>query len=240
MLAPHGWRRPGRGTRGMKSPMRVIGYVRVSTSKQADSRAGLDAQRAAVATEALRRGWTEVEHIEDAGCSAKTTRRPGLEVALAALKRGDAGVLVVSKMDRLSRSLLDSAGIMQTAQREGWVLLALDSPADLTTPTGEAMAGVLAVFAQLERRLIGERTRLALAERRKAGVALGRPRSLPADVEHRILHEHGAGASLATIASGLTADDVPTAQGGARWHPSTVRAIVRSRADARAHDLGLA
>lgn len=107
------------------------------------------------------RGWTEIEFIEDAGYSAKSiAKRPGLEIALAALQRGDAGVLVVSKMDRLSRSLLDFAGIMQTAQREGWALLALDSPADLTTPTGEAMAGVLAVFAQLERRLIGERTRL--------------------------------------------------------------------------------
>jgi DNA invertase Pin-like site-specific DNA recombinase len=54
--------------------------------------------------------------------------------------------------------------------------LALDSPADLTSPTGEAMAGVLAVFAQLDRRLIGERTREALAIKRESGVRLGRPR----------------------------------------------------------------
>ena len=210
--------------------MRVLAYLRVSTSEQADSRAGLDAQRAAIAAEAARRGWTEVEFIEDAGYSAKTiTRRPGLEIALAALKRGDARVLVVSKMDRLSRSLLDFAGIMQTAQREGWALLALDSPADLTTPTGEAMAGVLAVFAQLERRLIGERTRLALAERRKAGVVLGRPRSVPANVVERIVREYRAGASLASIARKLSAEAVPTAQGGARWHASTVRAILLSR-----------
>jgi len=59
------------------------------------------------------------------------------------LKGREADALVVSKMDRLSRSLLDFAGIMQRAQKEGWALLALDSPADLTTPTGEAMAGVL-------------------------------------------------------------------------------------------------
>lgn len=210
--------------------MRVLAYLRVSTSEQADSRAGLNAQRAAIAAEAVRRGWSEVEFIEDAGYSAKTiTKRPGLEIALSALKRGDAGVLVVSKMDRLSRSLLDFAGIMQRAQREGWALLALDSPADLTTPTGEAMAGVLAVFAQLERRLIGERTRLALAERRKAGVTLGRPRSIPTAIARRIVSEHEAGASLSAIARGLTADDIPTAQGGAKWHASTVRAVIHSR-----------
>lgn len=213
--------------------MRVLAYLRVSTSEQADSRAGLNAQRAAIAAEADRRGWTEVKYIEDAGYSAKTIRRPGLEIALAALKRGDASVLVVSKMDRLSRSLLDFAGIMQRAQREGWALLALDSPADLTTPTGEAMAGVLAVFAQLERRLIGERTRPALAERRKAGVTLGRPRSLPDDVVERIIRENAAGASLAAIARSLSRDGVPTAQGGAKWHPSTVRAIIHSRTAAR-------
>jgi hypothetical protein len=45
---------------------------------------------------------------------------------------------------------------------------------------------------------------------------------------------------LAAIARGLTADEIATAQGGASWHPSTVRAIVRSRAEARAHDMGLA
>jgi DNA invertase Pin-like site-specific DNA recombinase len=210
--------------------MRVLAYLRVSTSEQADSRAGLDAQRAAITSEAVRRGWTEVEFIEDAGHSAKTIKRPGLEIALAALKRGDVGVLVVSKMDRLSRSLLDFAGIMQRAQREGWALVALDSPADLTTPSGEAMAGVLAVFSQLERRLIGERTRLALAERRKAGVTLGRPRTLTPAVAERIVREHEAGASLSDIARRLTAEAIPTAQGGAKWHASTVRAVVRSRA----------
>ncbi len=139
--------------------MRVLGYLRVCTSEQADSRAGLEAQRAAILTEAKRRGWSEVTILEDAGYSAKDMRRPGLAAALAMLKGREADALVVSKMDRLSRSLLDFAGIMGRAQKEGWALLALDSPADLTTATGEAMAGVLAVFAQLERRLIGGPTR---------------------------------------------------------------------------------
>src|SRR5215203_5002297 len=165
--------------------MRVLGYLRVSTSEQADSRAGLEAQRAAILAEAERRGWSEVAFIEDAGWSAKDLKRPGLQMALAMLKGREADALVVSKMDRLSRSLLDFAGIMQRAQREGWALLALDSPADLTTPSGEAMAGVMAVFAQLERRLIGERTRAALAQRREAGVVLGRPQAIPDDVAAR-------------------------------------------------------
>lgn len=205
--------------------MRVLAYLRVSTSEQADSRAGIDAQRAAILAEASRRGWEQVEFIEDAGISAKSLNRPGLQDALARLKRGDGTILVVSKMDRLSRSLLDFAAIMQRAQREGWALVALDSPADLTTPTGEAMAGVLAVFAQLERRLIGERTRAALAQRREAGVRLGRPRAVAPETEARAATLRAEGLSVRKIAARLT-EEGHVAPGGGEWQPSTLHRML--------------
>jgi DNA invertase Pin-like site-specific DNA recombinase len=198
--------------------------LRVSTSEQADSRAGLDAQRAAITAEAARRGWTEVEFIEDAGYSGKDTRRPGLTDALDRLKSGDAAVLAVSKMDRLSRSLLDFAAIMQRAQREGWALAALDSPADLTTASGEAMAGVMAVFAQLERRLISQRTRDALAQRKAAGVRLGREREIPPELEGRIVTMKRAGLSFRRIAAALDEEGV-TAPSGGQWQPSTLHRV---------------
>jgi len=208
--------------------MRVLGYLRVSTEEQAESGGGIEAQRAAILAEAQRRGW-EVELIEDAGYSAKSLKRPGLQLALECMRRGEAGVLVVSKMDRLSRSLLDFAGIMQRVQREGWALVALDSPADLTTPSGEAMASIMAVFAQLERRLIGERTKAGLAAKRAAGTLkgpIGRPRTMPAEIVERIERERSAGLSLRAIAAGLNAENVPTAQGGRSWYASTVRAAL--------------
>jgi DNA invertase Pin-like site-specific DNA recombinase len=206
-----------------------IAYLRVSTTEQADSRAGIEAQRAAILGEAERRGWGEVRFIEDAGVSGKSTKRPGLALALEELKRGEAVGLVVSKMDRLSRSLLDFVQIMDVAQRQGWSLIALDCPVDPTTPTGEAMASIVATFAQLERRLIGQRTREALAAKREAGVRLGRPRDLPLDVIARISRERDSGSSLRAIAAGLNDDGVATAHGGARWHASTVRAVLSSR-----------
>lgn len=210
--------------------MKIIAYIRVSTSEQADSGLGLDAQRRAILREAKRRDWCEadIQWIEDAGFSAKSLKRPGLAMALDALRSGDANVLAVAKMDRLSRSLLDFAAIMQRAQRESWTLLALDSPADLTTPQGEAMGGVLAVFAQLERRLIGQRTRDALASKRAQGVKLGRPRVLPEATVQRILSERASGAAYAAIARTLAAEGVPSAHGGA-WTPTTVRRVVLSR-----------
>jgi DNA invertase Pin-like site-specific DNA recombinase len=208
--------------------MRIIAYLRVSTNEQADSGAGLAAQRAAILAEAERRGWTEVEFIEDAGYSAKSLRRPALTYALDRLKRGDADVLAVSKMDRLSRSLLDFASVMQTAQKEGWALVALDSPADLSTPSGEAMAGVMAVFAQLERRLISERTKAALAERRRQGVRLGRPRVIAEEVERIVCDLKAGGATFKTIAATLVdAGHLPPS--GGDWQASTLHRIVRRR-----------
>lgn len=204
--------------------MHVLAYLRVSTSEQADSRAGIEAQHGAILSEAERRGWS-VEFIEDAGFSANSLKRPGLALALDRLKRGEASVLVVSKMDRLSRSLLDFAAIMQRAQREGWALVALDSPADLTTPTGEAMAGVLAVFAQLERRLIGQRTKDALAKKREAGVRLGRPRAISPQIEARAHELRGKGMSIRHVAAALEAEG-HAPPGGGSWQPSSLHRIL--------------
>lgn len=209
--------------------MQAIGYLRVSTGRQADSGAGIEAQRTAILAEATRRGWAaaDVQFIEETA-SGKNAKRPGLELAREALASGDAGALVVSKMDRLSRSLLDFASIMQEAQKQGWALIALDCPVDLTTPMGEALASIIATFAQLERKMIGERTRDALAEKRAAGVKLGRPRILPDDVRERIVAEREEKRTLRIIADALNDEGVPTAHGGKRWYPSTVRQVLTS------------
>jgi DNA invertase Pin-like site-specific DNA recombinase len=88
------------------------------------------------------------------------------------------------------------------------------------------MANVLATFAQFERRLIGQRTREAPAQKRAQGVRLGRPRTLSAAVRRRIHKSRAAGDTLTAIAEALNREGVPTAQGGLRWHASTVRAVL--------------
>lgn len=213
--------------------MQAIGYVRVSTDEQSSSGAGLAAQRAAIEAECRRRGWKLVNVIEDAGYSAKDLKRPGVQEALETLQRGEAGALVVAKLDRLSRSMLDFTALMAKATKQGWALVALDCAVDTTTPAGEAMANVLATFAQFERRLIGQRTKEALAVKRSEGVRLGRPRTLPAKIRRRIEKERAERRSLAAIASALNGDRVPTAHGGAKWHPSTVRAVLTPTAAIR-------
>jgi DNA invertase Pin-like site-specific DNA recombinase len=203
---------------------RVVGYTRVSTSEQAVNGAGLDAQRAAIEATAAQRGW-RVCWIEDRGYSAKNLARPGIRQALAMLAGREADALVVAKLDRLSRSLLDFAGLMHRSQGEGWKLVALDLGVDTSTPSGEMLANVLASFAQFERRLIGQRTKEALAVRKAAGVRLGRPPVLSETVRRRIARARRRGLSYTAIAEALNRARVPTAHGGARWHPSTVRAV---------------
>ena len=204
--------------------MRAIGYVRVSTTEQGLSGAGLEAQRAAIIAECKRRGWQLVEIAEDVG-SGKDLRRPGIRAALEALESGRASALVVAKLDRLSRSMLDFAKVMAAAQKQSWALVALDVAVDTSTAAGEAMANVMATFAQFERRLIGQRTREALAVKRAEGVVLGRRPEIPSDVAARIRAEREGGATLRQIAEHLNVDGIPTARSGS-WRPSTIARVL--------------
>lgn len=165
--------------------------------------------------------------VEDLGYSGKDLNRPGVKAALAALKGHKADALVVAKLDRLSRSLLDFAGLMQVSTRERWALVALDLGVDTSTPAGRAMASVTATFAELERSLIGQRTREAMAVRRAAGVRMGRPPVMGAEVIERMRGMRERGWPFAAIADELNDSQTPTSRGGARWYPSTVRAALK-------------
>jgi DNA invertase Pin-like site-specific DNA recombinase len=204
----------------------VIGYVRVSTDEQSDSGLGLKAQRAAIRAEATRHGWTLVEIFEDVASGKSLRQRPGLEAAFAAVADGAADGLIVSKLDRLSRSVRDFSDILARFQRQGWTLVVMDLGVDTSTIMGAAMAQMVSVFSELERKRIGERTREALAIKKAAGVRLGRPPSMPKSVVRRIERQRARGDSLRTIAESLNADQVRTAQGGKQWHASTVRAVL--------------
>jgi DNA invertase Pin-like site-specific DNA recombinase len=214
-------RKPARPT-----VIRALAYIRVSTGQQAVNGAGLDAQRAAVTAEIARRGWTLLEVIEDAGQSGtvKPDDRPGLGRALALLDRGKADAIVALKIDRVSRSVLDFASLVQRSERHDWQLVTMDVPLDPTTPIGKATRSMLATFAQLERDFISQRTTEALAIKREQGVKMGRTRTVPAEIAERIRREKNAGCSWRTIADLLNADGVPTGQGG-QWWPMTVKRI---------------
>lgn len=205
----------------------ALAYVRVSTAEQAIDGASLDAQRAALVAEAAGRAW-DVEVVADEGFSAKDLKRPGLTSALERLDGGEADALIAVRLDRVSRSVADFAGLLARAKRRSWRMVLLSPNLDTEDAAGKFTAHVLAAAAEYERDLIGARTREGMVQRRAEGVHIGRPRALPEEVVARVVAERAAGFTLRQIADGLSADGVPTARGGANWATSTVQGVLAS------------
>ncbi|MGO9903471.1 MAG: recombinase family protein [Solirubrobacteraceae bacterium] len=151
--------RPRRPTR-TDTQARMVLYVRVSTDEQSN---GLDAQRAELKRAGEYAGWRIVATIVDEGASGKDLERPGLERALALIAAGKADGLAVSKLDRLSRSVIDAGQLAQWFTDAGGRLVALDLNIDTSTPSGLMVLHVLASVAQWERETIAARTRAGLA-----------------------------------------------------------------------------
>lgn len=205
--------------------MKLIGYIRVSTDKQFNTGAGLEAQRNYLELEATRRGATlEIVSELEATSGKSTKKRPALAEALARLDKGEADGLIVSKLDRLSRSVADFLTILERSRKGKWSLVIGDLSLDTSSPMGEAMATITATFAQLERKRIGERTKEGLAIKKAQGVKLGAPRLLNPETRIRIEAELATSTPLAVIARRLNAEAIPSAKGG-KWYASTIKKI---------------
>ncbi len=202
----------------------MIGYVRVSTEEQGRSGLGLEAQRAAIEDAARKRGWQLVAIEEDIASGTSRRNRPGLDRTLERCRSGEAAGVVVAKLDRLSRSLLDFAALVEQAQRQGWNLVVLDQDLDLETPNGRAMAGMLAVFAQWEREVLSERTCQALGAARARGVRLGRPPLVSAKVLWLVRYLRRRGFSFAHVADLLNAREIAAPMGGS-WNGAAARRV---------------
>jgi len=212
-----------------KSTLPLAAYLRVSTSQQAESGLGMDAQRQAIRDAAEQLGLTIGAWHEDAGRSgASMKRRPGLQAALADVAVGHAGGIVVSKIDRLGRSSADVNTLVERAVNEQWRLVALDVGLDTTTPAGELVAAALAMAARFEYRRISERQREKHDGLRRRGEARGRP-AAPRDVADQIVTMRDSGATFQAIADALNARGVPTVRGGATWRPSSARSAFLAR-----------
>jgi DNA invertase Pin-like site-specific DNA recombinase len=144
----------------------------VSTDKQADHGISLDAQRAKIEAYASLYDLDLVEIIVDAGASAKTLDRPGLQSALAMLKAGKAEALLVVKLDRLTRSVADLGTLVEKYFQKA-ALLSVSDQIDTRSASGRLVLNVLASVAQWEREAIGERTRAALQYMKSQGKRTG-------------------------------------------------------------------
>jgi DNA invertase Pin-like site-specific DNA recombinase len=149
--------------------MTLIGYARVSTEEQ-----NLDMQ-----TAALVRAGVHPDNIHCEKVSGVATKRPGRDAALKSCRPGD--TLVVWKLDRVGRSLLDLLSFMQRVEAAGIGFRSLQDSIDTTTPAGRVMLAMLGAFAQFERDLISQRTRAGVEQAMARGVKFGQPKKLTDD-----------------------------------------------------------
>lgn len=231
--------------------MRAIGYARVSTREQGNSGLGLEAQKRKIIAAAERDGF-ELDTVTVEVETATKQRRPVFDRVLEQLDAGEYGALIYTRLDRVARTLGGFAELMDRAKGNGWKIVMLEPAIDMTTPFGEAMAGMAAVFAQLERALIAQRTQEGLEVARERGTfrpgdhcRYGRRRALESNgtpavdadgyavVEddrdaqatiRRIGRLVQAGHTYQAIAERLNAEGHggPTGRG---WHPRTVGRI---------------
>jgi site-specific DNA recombinase len=220
--------------RSIKSTHRqTIGYVRASTDDQTIT---IDAQEARIAAYCVAMGWPLSEVIRDPGRSAKSLERPGMGKVLDAVRRGEVERVIVSKLDRLTRSTRDLSDLLDLFAKTNTALVSIGETLDSSTASGRMVVNMLGVVSQWEREAIGERTASALAHKRSQGQAYGRtPFGFQRNGDALVAHPHHqaikaeavrmdrAGHSFREIGSFLTAQTQRV------WGPSTVRAMLRSK-----------
>jgi site-specific DNA recombinase len=151
----------------------------------------LDAQREACAAFILSQkheGWTVLPTLyDDGGYSGGTMERPGLKRLIADIEAGEIDVVVVYKVDRLTRALSDFAKLVEVFDRRGVSFVSITQQFNTTTSMGRLTLNVLLSFAQFEREVISERVRDKVAASKKKGLWMGGMPPLGYDVENRKL-----------------------------------------------------
>jgi len=195
--------------------MRAIGYVRVSTDKQADHGVSLEAQEAKIRAMATVQGAEIIELIVDGGESAKDLNRPGMDRLLMLVDERKVDTVIIAKLDRLTRSVKDLAELLERFQRRGVSLVSVAESLDTGSAAGRLVINIMTAVSQWEREAIGERTRDAMQHKKSTGRCVGNIAygyRLAADGEHiepepteqaalaQILALRGQGRSLRQIA----------------------------------------
>lgn len=158
----------------------LIGYARVSTKEQ-DTTLQLDA---------LQRAGVELPNIVQEKRGG-TSNRPQLQMLLEQLQKGD--IVMVYKLDRFARSLVDLLGIISTIEAAGATFRSITESIDTSSPAGRMMLAMLGAFAEFERGMIRERSMAGQQAAMERGIHCGRPRGLDLDIEADIVKLYESG-----------------------------------------------
>src|SRR5271168_2552558 len=153
--------------------MRTIGYVRVSTDRQAERGSSLEAQAEKIRAMALVQSAELSEIIVEGGESAKSLNRPGMAKLLALVDAGKVKAVIVAKLDRLTRSVKDLCELLERFERRGVALVSVAESLDTGSAAGRLVLNIMTAVSQWEREAIGERTRDAMSHKRSNGERVG-------------------------------------------------------------------
>ena len=153
--------------------MLTIGYIRVSTDRQAEHGVSLEAQDAKVRAMATVQGAKLDEVIVDGGESAKSLNRPGLQRLLALVKSGKVRSVIIAKLDRLTRSVKDLCDLLELFDKKSVALVSVAESLDTASAAGRLVITIMGAVSQWEREAIGERTRDALRHKKSNGECVG-------------------------------------------------------------------
>lgn len=219
--------------------IRAVGYIRVSSEEQAASGFSLDAQRAKLTAYAALYDIELVSIQVDAGISAKTLDRPGLQTALGMLQFGEVEAFVVVKLDRLTRSVRDLDVLIEKYFATRFTLMSVGEQIDTRTAGGRLILNILGSVSQWEREAIGERTSAALQHKKAEGQHCGsagfgfkmvEKKLTKIQTEHEtiaiIQKMKAQGRTLQSIADYLNDNGFQTQRGG-KWYPTTIANILK-------------
>jgi len=221
--------------------MRAVSYVRVSTEDQAKEGVSLDNQREKIKSYCQLKDLTLIKTIEDAG-SAKNLNRKGVQKVLKMARKKEIDAVVVFKLDRMFRSTVDAIETTKMFDKWGISFHSIHETLDTQSAMGRFFFTLTAALAEMERRVIGERTKAALAYKRSRNEKTGgdipygfnlTENGLLVENENeqeviRLIHRlKQQGLSLRKISKKLEQEGFKTKRGNGHWHPQTVFAILK-------------
>ncbi len=159
----------------LNQKIKAVGYCRVSTDEQAQDGLSLDYQQSRIRAYAESQDWQLIGFYIDAGYSGKDTNRPEFQRMITDLESGKANILIVLKLDRITRKQRDLLNLLEgILEPSGIGFKSVQEPFDTSTGMGKAFIGMVSVFAQLEGDMISERTTSILRNKQKNGEWVGR------------------------------------------------------------------
>jgi site-specific DNA recombinase len=221
--------------------MKTIGYVRVSTEDQAKEGVSLENQKSKIEAYSQLKDLTLVEIVEDAGLSAKNLKRPGVQKVLKLARKKKIDAVVVYKLDRIFRSTVDALETTRMFDKWNVSFHSIEETLDTQSAMGRFFFTLTAALGEMERKIIGERTKAALAHKRKKNEKTGGDIPYGYDLttggilvknddEQKVIRWirrlNKNRYSLRKICRELEKAGYKTKRGNDKWHPATVAGIL--------------